>query len=235
MHADRRVLPNGFALDLKLGCRLLVKYPGLTVVGGLAMAFAICVGIVVFEVVTLFVYPTLPLSKADRIVEIRLWDVAANEREGQALNDFVAWRDTLRTVTELGAWRDSTRNLIVPGGDARPVVVAEMTASGFSVADGEPLLGRALVAGDEQAAAPAVAVIGYELWRTRLDSDPNVLGHRVQLDNEHVTVVGVMREGFAFPVSHDLWVSLRAAVLERPPRAGRGDLPITRQRLPMGL
>ena len=38
-------------LDLKLGGRMLVKYPGLTVVGGLAMAFAIWVGIVIFEVV----------------------------------------------------------------------------------------------------------------------------------------------------------------------------------------
>src|SRR5688572_1323045 len=32
---------DGFALDLKLGGRMLVKYPGLTIVGGLAMAFAI--------------------------------------------------------------------------------------------------------------------------------------------------------------------------------------------------
>src|SRR5688572_3751334 len=32
---------GGLTLDLKLGGRMLVKYPGLTVVGGLAMAFAI--------------------------------------------------------------------------------------------------------------------------------------------------------------------------------------------------
>ena len=39
---------DGFSLDLKLGGRMLVKYPGLTIVGGLAMAFAICVGTVIF-------------------------------------------------------------------------------------------------------------------------------------------------------------------------------------------
>ena len=48
-------------LDIKLGGRMLVKYPGLTIVGGLAMAFAIWVGIVIFQVVGLFVHPTLPL------------------------------------------------------------------------------------------------------------------------------------------------------------------------------
>jgi putative ABC transport system permease protein len=98
-------------LDLKLGGRMLVKYPGLSVVGGLAMAFAIWVGIVIFQVVTLFLYPTLPLSAGDRIVEIRRRDAEANVREEQVLHDFLSWRDSLRSVTELGAWRGASRNL----------------------------------------------------------------------------------------------------------------------------
>ena len=49
---------DGLSLDLKLGGRMLVKYPGVTIVGGLAMAFAICVGAVIFEVLTPFVHPT---------------------------------------------------------------------------------------------------------------------------------------------------------------------------------
>ena len=35
-------------LDFKLGFRMLVRYPGLTIVGGLAMAFAIWVGSATF-------------------------------------------------------------------------------------------------------------------------------------------------------------------------------------------
>ena len=37
-------------LDFKLGFRMLGRYPGLTIVGGLAMAFAIWVGAGAFEV-----------------------------------------------------------------------------------------------------------------------------------------------------------------------------------------
>ncbi len=55
-------------LDFKLGGRMLVKYPGLTIVGGLAMAFAIVVGIVIFQFAGLFLYPSLPLANGDRIV-----------------------------------------------------------------------------------------------------------------------------------------------------------------------
>jgi putative ABC transport system permease protein len=100
------------------------------------------------------------------------------------------------------------------------VTVAEMSASGFRVADGEPLMGRVLVEADEQPAAPAVAVIGHEVWRTRFGSDPNVLGRAVQLGNDYATVVGVMREGFEFPVSHELWVPLKTAALDHAPRSG---------------
>src|ERR671918_725270 len=85
---------DAFSLDLKLGGRMLVKYPGLTIVGGLAMAFAICVGTVIFQVLTLLHYPALPLPAGDRIVEIRSWDVAANDDETRALYDFGVWRGT---------------------------------------------------------------------------------------------------------------------------------------------
>ena len=59
----------GWPMDLKLGGRMLVKYPGLTIVGGVAMAFAIWVGLVIFQVVGLFTHPTLPLSQGARLVD----------------------------------------------------------------------------------------------------------------------------------------------------------------------
>jgi predicted permease len=207
-------------LDIKLGGRMLVKYPGLTVVGGLAMAFAIWVGIVIFQFAGLFLYPSLPLPNGDRIVKVTLQDVAQNEPEAKALYDFVSWRDSLRSIDNLGAWRDSIRNLIVADGDARPAYVAEMSSTGFTIASGQPLMGRVLSPDDEQPSAPAVAVIGHDLWRTRFGGDPNVIGRTVQLGSDTATIVGVMREGFAFPVSHELWVPLKTAVLDQAPRSG---------------
>jgi putative ABC transport system permease protein len=210
----------GWPMDLKLGGRMLMKYPGLTIVGGLAMAFAIWAGLVIFQVVSLFTNPALPLSQGGRLVEIRSIDVAAKAPEKKVLHDFLEWRQSLRSLTDVGAWRDSSRNLVVATGDAHPVNVAEMSVSGFRVADGQPLMGRVLVDADEQPAAPAVAVIGYDVWRTRFGSDPNVLGRTVQLGKGYATVVGVMREGFEFPVSHDVWLPLKTTVLDQTPRSG---------------
>ena len=61
----------GWPMDLKLGGRMLMKYPGLTIVGGLAMAFAIWAGLVIFQVVSLFTNPALPLSQGGRLGQDR--------------------------------------------------------------------------------------------------------------------------------------------------------------------
>ena len=211
---------GGFALDLKLGYRMLVKYPGLTMVGGLAMAFAVWVGVVGFEMVNVVVNPTLPLPGGDRIVQLGAWNVKENVPEQRVLNDFLAWRRVLTSVTDLGAARDVSINLVASDGAARPAVTAEVTASAFRIAPDRPVLGRTLVAADEQAGAPPVVVLGYDVWRTRFAGDSQIVGRIVQLGDGFATVVGVMPQRFAFPEAHELWVPLRAEALDRGPRTG---------------
>mgnify|MGYP006146561031 CR=1 FL=1 len=54
-----------------------------------------------------------------------------------------------------------------------------------------------------------VAVLGYELWRSRFGGDPGVVGREVRLGNVPHTVVGVMPEGFEFPSNHSYWIPWR--------------------------
>ncbi len=211
---------GGMSLDMKLGFRMLVKYPGLTIIGGLAMAFSIWVGALVFEGVRTLTNPSLPLPGGDRIVMIKNWDVAENNAEKRALYDFGVWRGALRSVDNLGVYRDVVRNLILSPDDARLVQVAEMTAVGFRLASAKPLIGRVLVEGDELPGAPPVVVLGYDVWRTRFAGDRGVIGRSLQIDNSFATVVGVMPEGFKFPVAHELWMPMHLTAYERGPRSG---------------
>jgi len=210
----------GVSLDLRLGARMLRKYPGLTLVGGLAMAFGIWLGAVTFELVGLVVHPTLPLPGGDRIVQIRLWDAEASNTEPRALHDYVVWRDAVRSVTDLGAFEDVSRNVFADDGEARPAVTAEITASAFRIAPDAPLMGRTLVESDERPGAPPVAVLGYDLWRTRFNSRPDIIGWSVRIGNDFATVVGVMPDGFAFPMAHELWMPFRPDVADQAPREG---------------
>jgi predicted permease len=200
-------------LDLKLGARILVKYPGLTLVGGLGMAVAIAIATGTASVVSAMLNPALPLDEGDRLVAMQLWDRAANEPERRILPEFLLWRDQLTSVHDVSAFRQLSRNLIADGGQPETVRLAEMTASGFRLARVSPLLGRHLVDDDERAGAAPVVVIGYDAWRNRFASDPAIVGRAVQLGETIHTVAGVMPQGFGFPVNHGFWVPLRTSGL----------------------
>jgi predicted permease len=208
-------------LDVKLGLRMLVKYPGLTLIGGLGMAVAIAIGAGFFDVAAV-VHSTLPFEEGERIVAIENWDTEWRNQERRIVHDFEVWREELKTVEQLGAYRTIGRNLIVPGGETELVYAAEMTASGFALARVPALLGRFLTEDDERDAAPPVVVIGYDVWRTRFASDPGVVGREVRLGGTVHTVVGVMPEGFAFPISHQFWIPFRANASDYERREGPG-------------
>lgn len=213
---------SGLSLDLKLGFRMLAKYPGLTVVGGLAMAFGIWFGAVTFEMFGVITSTKLPLPDGDRIVKIVSSDLKAKKPENRTLYDYQLWR-TARSITDVGAYRDASVNLVGKDGGARPANAAEITAAAFRIAPDRPLFGRVLDESDERAGAAPVVVLGHEVWIRRFDRDPEILGRNVQLGNHFATVVGVMPEGYAFPVSHELWLPLRTDVEVEP----RGGFPIT--------
>src|SRR5687768_11237024 len=100
---------SGLSLDLKLGFRMLVKYPGLTVVGGLAMAFGIWFGAVTFHMFGLVAGTKLPLPDGDRIVRIQNWDSKMFQDEDRVLYDYQLWRSA-RSITDIGAYRDASVN-----------------------------------------------------------------------------------------------------------------------------
>jgi hypothetical protein len=188
---------SGLSLDLRLAYRMLVKYPGLTVVGGLAMAFGIWFGAVAFEMFGFLSSTELPLPDGDRIVRIQNWDTEALQDEDRVLYDYQLWRSA-RSITDIGAYRDASVNLVGADRIAQPEVAAEITASAFRIAPEPPLLGRVLDESDERAGAPPVVLLGHGVWTTRFNSDPEIVGRSVQIGSSFATVVGVMPEGFSF-------------------------------------
>ena len=205
-------------LDWKLGGRMLLKYPGLSVIAVITLAVAIGLGAGWFEVTRQIIDPRIPLPDGDRIVRIDNWDAAESEVEPRSLYDFQLWREQLTAIRELGAYRAFERNLITPDGIAYPTAVAEISASAFPLARVQPLLGRALMDSDAEPGAPDVVVIGYDVWQRRFSGDRGVLGQTVRLGRTPATIVGVMPDGFAFPIDHQLWVPLR--VTNAAPRNG---------------
>jgi hypothetical protein len=135
--------------DYKLGIRMLLKYPGLTLAGGLALAIAIGVGAGWYDLFGKILAPTIPLPEGDRLVQIETQNTLTNESEPRVVRDFLEWRGELRTIEDLGAYRTDTRNLVVDNSPPELIQVAELTVTAFGTARVAPVLGRGLLAPDE--------------------------------------------------------------------------------------
>jgi putative ABC transport system permease protein len=202
---------DGFALDAKLGLRMLRRSWGLTLAGGLAMTIVITIGAVVFVFLDEFMGRAAPpLDEGERVVALQNWDPEAHHRRDMPRRDLERWGATLQSVKDLGGFQTIERRLMVEGRPSEWVRVAEITASGFRLARVAPLLGRWIDEADERIAAAPVVVIGYDVWQSRFASDRGVIGKAVRLGEILHTVVGVMPEGFAFPVNHRYWIPLRS-------------------------
>jgi putative ABC transport system permease protein len=209
----RGFMPTWFTwLDVRLAVRMLIRYPGLAATGVIGMAVGIAIAAGAFSILSAFMTPALPFDEGDRIVAIQHFDANRNNQRRPWVHDFAGWRGTLASVEDVGAFRQVNRNLIAPGAATETVRVAEISAAAFKVTRVGALMGRPLLDADEQPGAPAVVVIGHGLWRSRFNGDPHVIGRSMQLGDTDHAIVGVMPEGFAFPVQHDLWVPLRLDV-----------------------
>jgi predicted permease len=198
------------ALDFKLGVRLLVKYPGLTLVSTLALAVGIAI-VAGFHAGTEFmVRPQLPDAPDDRIVALWNHDVARSDRGNQTLGDMLAWRQRLTSVEHIGAFVLEARAVAAKDGHTRLVHAARISASAFELLRVAPLLGRRLVETDEGLGGGAdVALLGFDLWQSALQSDPAIVGKTIRVGGTEHTVIGVMPRGFAFPRREELWTPLR--------------------------
>jgi putative ABC transport system permease protein len=209
-------------IDLKLGARMLVKYPGLSIIGGAGLAVGVAIGAGFFAFLYSFLYATLPVEGGERIVALENWDTEANTEMRRSMHDLATWRREMKTVGEIGAFRTIARNVTVAGGPLEAVEVAQITADGFNITRVKPVIGRAIGAADESAGAPPIVVIGYDVWHSRFGGDASVLGRELRLGNVVHTVVGVMPEGYGFPVNHRYWIPLSTDAAAFAPREGPG-------------
>jgi len=216
---------SSIGLDLKLGVRMLVKYPMLTLVGCIAITVATSIGVGASEFVRDLIDPRLPLEEGDRIVRLYQVDSEAGGTVPASLYDLDVWRESISSLVDLGAYVTLEQGFLSDRGEVGTVSLARTSASAFRLTRVPPLLGRFLIDADERPNAPPVVVLGYDAWQRLLGGDPDPVGRTVQLGGTTTTVVGVMPEGYGFPQMQNAWVPLRVNAGDiQPESASRASL-----------
>ena len=194
---------NRLASALRFGFRMLRKTPSAVAMVLVALSLGIGLSAVMFSLIQGAVLARLPVERGDQIVRIQRSDPSTARAD-----DYATWVSRQRSFAALGAYDLSTVTLSVEGTGGDPVRAAAITPSIVPLVAVLPQLGRPFTEADAIAGAPAVILVGHDLWRDRLGSDPSVLGRVVRVNGRPAQIVGVMPRGFGFPLDEQVWSPL---------------------------
>lgn len=195
-------------IDVKLGVRMLVKYPVLNLAAVFALAIGIPVGLAPTHLARALEAP-LPGDADNRVRAIRFWDPLSSSVIPTSTDDFKYWSENLRRFSSIGSFRTSSFNVSRAGEKAVLADGAHVSSAVFEILGAHAETGRVLGASDFAPDAPDVVVIGHGLWSSRFGQDANVLNKDLRIGRKLYKIVGVMPDGFAFPSDESLWIPLR--------------------------
>ena len=193
--------------DVRFAARLLIKDRWFTGAAIFALSLGIAATTTVYTVVNTMMLRGLPVAHPDRFVA---FDDPTHAPLAVSYRDVEDWRASTTRFNGLAGYAQAAMTVDDAGRAPEQFGGAYIAGNAFLLLEEQPQLGRVLQPQDDRRGAPAVVVLGYRVWKGRYDSDPAVVGRSIRVNGVPSVVVGVMREGFRFPLLEDLWQPLAA-------------------------
>ena len=199
LYRDRRGLPfleTAFQ-DARFGLRMLRRDPGFSILAILCLTLGIGANAAVFSWIEGILFRPYPaVSHQERL--LALTGTARSEAGNTGLSwpDFV---DLRRNCTLFDSFVVSkiTGTTLSIGDRAERTTGSIVSDNYFDALGVRPILGRGFEPGEDSGRnAHPVTVISYQLWKGRLNGDPQIIGKTQRLDGVLHTIVGVAPEGF---------------------------------------
>ncbi|MEP6689735.1 MAG: ABC transporter permease [Gemmatimonadaceae bacterium] len=184
--------------DIRYAVRTLRARPAVTFVAVLTLALGIGANTAIYSVVNAVLFRPLPYPAADRLAMI--FTSTTSSKQGPVdYPTFLDWRDRSRSLEGLAIARPISVNLT--GTDAPDRLVGNfVSASFFPLFGAHAALGRLFTDAETTVAgAQPVAVLSYEVWKTRFGGERSVLGRTIVLNAKPMTVIGVAEAKFQAP------------------------------------
>lgn len=190
--------------DIRYGFRMLLKDAGFTLVAVLTLGLGIGANSGIFSVMSQVLLERLPVPRPSELVLLyapgpRRGHVSSDEGDGSESFSYPMYRDLrdrMDVFAGLAAKADFPVSVTYQGNTER---AASDIVSGnyFETLGVRSALGRLLLPSDTVAeGGNAVVVLGNGYWKKRFGADPRVLNQSVQVNNQLMTVVGVLQPGF---------------------------------------
>jgi len=146
----------------------------------------------------------LPYPKPDQIVDLR----EVNAKGGRMhfadpnFEDVRSQSHAFQGMAEYGAGLESVSG----GSEPTRSMAASVSHDFFPLMGVGPVLGRGFLAEDQRFGAAPVALVSYGYWKQYLGGTNNLSTLKLTIENQSVSVVGVLPPGFRFPSDSDIWI-----------------------------
>src|SRR5690348_15725518 len=185
--------------DVCYALRMLRKSPGFTAVAVLTLALGIGANTAIFSIVNAVLLRPLPYPDSDRLVRIFFNEPGVGLRDVRFSNPEL---DDLQTRS--GVFEDVSPIFegsedVSGAGQPERAEGVNGSFSYFSMLGVTPQVGRLFGPQDFVPGAATVVVMSDGLWRRAYGADPNVIGRTIRIDNDPVTIIGVLPRGFRHP------------------------------------
>jgi putative ABC transport system permease protein len=191
--------------DLRFAVRMLRKSPGFTLMAVVALALGIGANTAIFSIVNAVMLSRLPFEKPDRLAMV--WEASPSTNKTNVVNplNFLEWQERNRSFARIAAFAPFLQLSL--SGDGEPEQVDGMAVSSgfFEILGIQPIAGRWFTPQEDTPGNDNVAILGEGLWRRRYGADRGIVGHQIHVNNQAITVVGIMPAGFRFPMTKSVY------------------------------
>ena len=228
------------AQDIRFASRLLRRQLGATLITVLTLAIAIGANTAIFSIMDGLLLRGLPVQDPWGLLLIS-WSAhkRPNYHSSSSYGDCVSQfrganpsgcsfshpfyedlRDHAASFSSIAAFGDGGRLNVSGNGQASIAVGLMVSGNYFSTLGVPAALGRTLQPGDDNPAAPPVAVLSYAYWLRDFGGSPAAVGKTVELNRVPTVIVGVAARSFTSLTPGNIYdvfvpISMRPAVTPR--------------------
>jgi predicted permease len=196
--------------DLRYGAKMLWKSKGVTIVAVISLAVGIGANSAIFSLVNSILLRPRPVSQPEQLVEIFVSEGEQQPYSTTSYPSYVELRDRNDVLSGLAAY--GIREFKFGDNEVEQIWGEAVSGNYFDVLGVGVQKGRTFSADEDVVPRRnPVAVISHSLWQRRFNSDPDLIGKTVTLNDQSLTVIGIappQYTGMFRGLSSEIWIPM---------------------------